>query len=1157
MNRQTHSQSAPSLERIFSQRYRNESELARELSQLVQLNSEDQLRADALARLITERLRLEKSNQSGLDAILAEFPLSSPEGKALINLSEALIRIPDKTNANQLISEQLHAAHWQGHRGHSPSWLVNLAAWGLSLAETMSDSAAKPIAREVIRHAINWLAHYFVIAETLEDAEKRCQAEFLYAYDMLGEAALTQTESDRYFTKYREAIHFVGNKNNGAGTRFGASISIKLSALHPRFSHYQQARIDKELYPRLLELALLAKQYDIGLTIDAEECDRLEITLKLFAKLAYEPTLGDWAGLGVAVQAYQKRALSVVQWLAQVSLHRPLIVRLVKGAYWDSEIKAAQQSNLLDYPVFTHKSNTDLSYIACAQVLLHAKHRIYPQFATHNPFTICLIHQMAGDKNIEFQALFGMGETLYRLANELGLNRPCRIYAPIGEKTQLLPYLIRRFLENGANSSFIHLLHQSQKITQFAWPETHQGAALPKPHKLFAQRNHTAGLDWSHEPDLRHFLELNDESRNHTFIAMPMIGHGLPELYEHRTALNPADSRLNIGLVNEAGLEDIEKALTCAAETSWDNCSTQARADLLEKTADIFSARRIELMSILISEAGKSLPNAQNEVLEAIDFCRYYAQEARLQWQDESPTPLGLVVTISPWNFPLAIFVGQIACALIGGNRVIAKPAPETPLVAALAIRCFYEAGISRQILQFIPGGAAAGAALVLDRRCNGVLFTGSHHSALRIATEINQSGQIKPLITETSSVNCMIADSTAHIDHVCKDVLTSAFDSAGQRCSALRVLFLQEEIASSTIERIKLAMAELNIGNPFLLASDIGPVINEPAQRKIIAAIQQYHHCPIYQTPLPHEIHHGSYIAPTLIELSDNDSLPEEIFGPVLFVKRFKIQHLEEVVHSINLQTSGLTLGIHSRLQSTRDYIIQNTKVGNYYINRSQIGAIVGCQPFGGTGKAGSGPKVGGPWSIWATCQNTDPCKAHDIHESATLRALKQVLHEWNDPSEALNLSMLLNDIASRTPISTQRTLPNITGESNTLHYRGIGRITCIADEAMQVFELICIALLTGNTPVIRYLPSTWRKALQNEAIEINDKVDLSQIDGVLCKQKTMVFNAKNPLCPIITPLENGTWPLFRLVSEYTVTINTAAMGGDVDLICNPDVSP
>ncbi|MBM5571005.1 MULTISPECIES: bifunctional proline dehydrogenase/L-glutamate gamma-semialdehyde dehydrogenase PutA [Deefgea] len=1155
MNRSINTQSAPSLERIFSQRYRNETELARELSQSVQLNSEDQLRADALARLITERFRLERLNQSGLDTVLAEFPLSSPEGKALLNLCEALLRIPDKNNANQLIREQLHTAHWQGHRGHSPSWLVNLATWGLSVAETMSESAGKPIAREVIKHAIEWLANYFVIAENLKGANERAQAEFLYSYDMLGEAALTQAESDDYFAKYLEAIHDVGQHNNGAGPRFGASVSVKLSALHPRFSPLQAARIEKELYPRLLELAQLAKQYDIGLTIDAEESDRLEITLKLFAQLAFEPKLGDWAGLGIAVQAYQKRALAVVQWLAQMSQHRPLMVRLVKGAYWDSEIKTAQQQNLVDYPVFTHKSHTDLSYIACAQVLLHSEHRIYPQFATHNPFTICLIHQLAGERNIEFQALFGMGESLYRLANQLSLNRPCRIYAPIGEKTQLLPYLIRRFLENGANSSFIHLLHQRHKITQFAWPETHQSARLAKPHKLFAPRNNTACLDVSHTPDLKHFQEKHAEFAHHSIIAMPMIGHGLPELYKHRTAQNPADTRLNIGLINEAGLADIEKALSCAAHTQWERNCINHRAQLLEKTADIFAARRVELISTLMSEAGKSFTNAQNEMHEAIDFCRYYAQEAQIQWQHDLPEPIGVIVTISPWNFPLAIFVGQIACALIAGNRVIAKPAEETPLIAMLATRCFYEAGISRQILQFIPGGSAAGAALVLDRRCDGVLFTGSHASAVKIATEINQSGQTKPLISETSSVNCMVVDSTAHIDHACKDVISSAFDSAGQRCSALRVLYLQEEIATNTVARIKQAMAELNIGNPVQLANDIGPVISSAAQRKIKTAIEQYHHCPIYQTHLPPETHHGSYIAPTLIELDDEAAFPDEIFGPVLFIKRFKIQQLKQVVQQINQQQSGLTLSIHSRLRATQDYIVQHARVGNFYINRNQIGAIVGCQPFGGTGKAGSGPKVGGPWSIWACCKNADPCEPHAIQETGTLKALQQIIHEWKEPSEALHLSMLINGIASRTPIGMQRQLPNITGESNTLHYRGLGRIACIDDEAAPLFELIALALLTGNIPVIRYLPGSWRKALANETIEVSEEIDFNLVDGVLCKQKNSTLNIKNPLCPVITPIANGMWPLFRLVSEYTITINTAATGGDLELLCKPDV--
>ena len=472
-----------------------------------------------------------------------------------------------------------------------------------------------------------------------------------------------------------------------------------------------------------------------------------------------------------------------------------------------------------------------------------------------------------------------------------------------------------------------------------------------------------------------------------------------------------------------------------------------------------------------------------------------------------------------------------------------------------LATRCFYEAGFSRQILQFIPGGPAAGAALILDQRCAGVLFTGSYQTAYKIATELCQSRKVKPFISETSSVNCMIVDSTAHIDQVCKDVLISAFDSAGQRCSALRVLFLQSEIADATLERIKLAMAQLSIGNPYLLAHDIGPVIDQAAFNTITTAIKSYHHCPIYEVQLPAETRNGYYISPTLIELSENDALPNEIFGPVLFVKRFQIKKLEQTIEQINQLKSGLTLGIQSRLKSTAEYIIQHTKIGNYYINRNQIGALVGSQPFGGTGKAGSGPKVGGPWSIWATCQNADPCRPHAIQPSASLNALLMIIQEWANVDEAQQLTATINDLASRTPIGTQLQLPSITGESNTLQYRGLGRLLCIADEPVLIFELICVALLTGNTPVIRYLPSDWRKALQDEAIEINTNPDLSQIDGILCHHKNIATNSANPLCPIITSLENGKWPLFRLVSEYTITTNTAAMGGDVELICKTEV--
>ncbi|WP_051534388.1 bifunctional proline dehydrogenase/L-glutamate gamma-semialdehyde dehydrogenase PutA [Deefgea rivuli] len=1148
-----HSASPPSLERIFSQRYRNETELARELSQTLQISSDDQLRADALARIITERLRLERINQSGLDAILAEFPLSSSEGKALLNLAEALLRIPDQGNANQLLREQLHAANWLAHRGHSPSWQVNLAAWGLSLADSISNSSGKPIAREIIKQAIGWLGQHFIIAENIEQAVKQTQTQFLYSYDILGEAALSTFDSDGYFAKYTQAIHHIGQLNQGAGVRFGAGVSIKLSALHPRFEHAQQQRLNSELYPRLLELALLAKQYDIGLTIDAEECERLEITLRLFGRLAFDNKLGEWAGLGIAVQAYQKRALSVIQWLCQLSLHRPLVVRLVKGAYWDSEIKWAQHAALVDYPVFTHKSHTDLSYLACAQTLLHAEHRIYPQFATHNPFTLSLVHQMAGERDCEFQGLFGMGEALYSLIDELGVNRPCRIYAPIGEQAALLPYLIRRFLENGANTSFVHQLLSPEKQTHLTWPTTQNSPAYPKPNKLTPSYETPSHFDWTHQPDLTHFQDISNEYKNHSLLALPMIGHGLPELYEHKKSFNPADQRHCIGLINEGGLTDIEKALSTAidAQALWATTSVIERAALLEKTAEYLLEHRIELMTILIHEAGKTLDNAQNEVREAIDFCRYYAQEARQQWQHSNPKALGVVVAISPWNFPLAIYVGQIACGLIAGNAVVAKPAPETPLVAMLATRCFYKAGFSRHILQFIPGGAAAGAALLLDRRCNGVLFTGALQTAQKISHDIQLAGGNKAFISETGSVNCMLVDSSAQIDQVCKDVLTSAFDSTGQRCSALRILWVQEEIADETVQRIKRAMAELKVGNPAQLRTDIGPVISQIAANKINQAIRQYHHCAIYQTPLSDDLSYGFFISPTLIELGEKDPLPAEIFGPVLFVKRFKMAQLDQTIQAINQLDTGLTLGIQSRLTATVDRLIAGTRIGNYYINRTQIGAIVASQPFGGTGNAGSGPKTGGPWSIWAATQDGDPCQAHEVQTSQCLNDLTQLLAQW-DNATAASLKAQLDDVAQRTPIGCSITLPSITGESNTLNYRGLGRIACLADEPASLFELISVALLTGNIPVIRYLPNPWREALKHHEIEIRPNFNLEQIDGILCQQREKRPYAISLLTPIITPLSNGQWPLFRLVSEYTITTNTAAMGGDLPLICD-----
>jgi RHH-type proline utilization regulon transcriptional repressor/proline dehydrogenase/delta 1-pyrroline-5-carboxylate dehydrogenase len=1150
-------QISPALQRIAKASQQDEHSLAREIQAAIHLSSDQRLRADAIGHLLSQKLRIARQHAGGIDSLLAQYPLASPAGRALFNLAEGVLRIHDRYQLDRLIAEQLHAADWHQHRGTSSSWLINLATLGLDLAEQLQAPATTPLIREAVKKALSLLAEQFIIAEDLGAALMRQNCDFRYSFDMLGEAALSQAEALNYMARYAGAIHQLGEARQGAGN-FGPSVSVKLSALHEKFDGLHIEQIHRELYPRLFELALIAKQYDLGLTIDAEESSKQLLTLSLFERLLAEPDLLTWSGLGIAVQAYQKNAYAIVSWLSQYTRqhHRAISVRLVKGAYWDSEIKAAQQASLAQYPVWTSKEHTDQSYLACAQVLLQAENRIYSQFATHNAFTLASIAQMAGTRNFEFQALFGMGETVYQLAKEIGIDQPCRLYAPIGTHAQLLPYLVRRFLENGANTSFVHQVLEKQFSTVVT-------SKIAPPNQIFSPRDVPALANPYFWPEQIALEQGYHDHQNDRYIAKPSTWNGIEPNTHPITIFNPADQRDIVGQCYEAIFSDIEQAFghAASAQPSWGTTSIEQRAALIEAVAQQLETQRENLLHLLIREAGKTQTNAQHEFREAIDFCRYYAAQARQNWSQQSVPALGTIVAISPWNFPLAIFMGQIACALVAGNVVIAKPAPETPLIAAQALECFYRAGIPRNVLQLLPGGKAIGAALTYDHRCAGVCFTGSLGSAIQIRQALAEFGARPVLVAETGGVNAMIVDSSAQIDQAIRDILHSAFDSAGQRCSALRLLCVQHEIADSLIIRLNQSLHSLRIGLPQYCSTEVGPVIHAKAQQKIEAAIQTYRRlgCPVSQAVTPEDCQHGHFVPPAFIEINTLAALSEEIFGPVLCIYRYQAKELDAMLADINHLGYGLTMGIHSRISAQIEHIIARTQVGNYYINRNMIGAVVGAQPFGGQNKSGTGPKAGGPWALWRMVANRDPCNPHYQALAPTWEQVRSIVQLWPDLDQGVDLEILLEDAARRSPIGQSCLLPSTCGERNLLCYRGRGHIACLGPTDWDLVQQVGIAILTGNVAIIsdQLLLNQWRPYLNSQQLlysaEPLDELELHAVmahHSIADASEKYLAQRDGAIVPLIAPYEDGKWPLFRLVSEYTITTNTAASGGDISLL-------
>lgn len=1010
------------LRQALSDAYRrDETACNKLLLESARLSADEERRVYTMAERLVEGMRAAGNSGLGLDSFLSEYKLTSEEGIAIMCLAESLLRVPDAHTVDKLIKDKLSGQDWEARLNKSDSFAINAATWGLMLTgkfisppkrtnvggvlKKFVNRTSEPVVRNVIRTAMHIVGKQFILGETIETALKRskswAKSGYRFSYDMLGEAARTHADAERYYFAYENAIKVIGKSVTTADVRQNPGISIKLSALHPRYEFAQIEHVVNEVAPRLYALARLAKENHMGLTVDAEEADRLDLSLEIIEAVFSDPGLDGWDGFGLAIQSYQKRCWYLIDWLANLARQhkRRLMVRLIKGAYWDSEIKYAQEGGLPGYPVFTRKAATDVSFLACVKKLLAASDVFYPQFATHNAHSLAAIVEIAGGKDYEFQRLHGMGDTLYEqvVDPENGIAKPCRIYAPVGGHEELLAYLVRRLLENGANTSFVNRLADAEApiesligdpCTALESVDATPHSQIPQPRDLYGvERVNALGIDLSDRYTLEGLADAMQLALDQQWTAAPTLAakQGL-QLQE---VIDPANHQRVVGVVSHADAEHVEKALQTgfSAHAAWAAIPVAERANLLRKAADQLEQKMPRLMALLVREAGKTLPDAVSEVREAVDFCRYYALQAEqtLSGAQELPGPTGeynelylrgrgLVVCISPWNFPLAIFTGQLSAALVAGNTVIAKPAEQTPLIAAEAVRIFHEVGVPKEVLQLLPGeGAKVGARLVADQRVAAVIFTGSTETAAAInQTLATRGGPIVPLIAETGGQNAMIVDSTALPEQAVADIVKSAFGSAGQRCSALRLLFVQSDIAGKLLTMLQGAMGCLRVGDPALLATDIGPVIDMAARDTLRHHVNRMQKVakPLYSLAVsPELLQRGSFFAPELIQLDSLEVLQREVFGPVLHVMTYQGNRLDQVIEAINKTGYGLTLGIHSRINETVEYIRQRVHVGNTYVNRNMIGAVVGVQPFGGEGLSGTGPKAGGPHYLQRLC--------------------------------------------------------------------------------------------------------------------------------------------------------------------------------------------
>ena len=1181
---------------------RDEIEAVQDMLQRAQMSDEERKNADELARRLVTQVRANRTKASGVDALMHEFSLSSEEGVALMCLAEALLRIPDKATRNKLIADKLSDGNWKKHLNNSPSLFVNAAAWGLLITGKLTTQTSEqslgaalnrllgkggePLIRKGVDYAMRLLGKQFVTGQTIEEAlqngKEREKMGYRYSFDMLGEAAYTQADADRYYNDYVQAIHAIGKDAAGQGVYEGNGISVKLSAIHPRYSRAQHERVMGELLPRLKELYLLGKKYNIGINIDAEEANRLELSLDLMEALVSDPDLAGYNGIGFVVQAYQKRCPFVIDYLIDLARrnNQKLMIRLVKGAYWDSEIKWAQVDGLNGYPVYTRKVHTDISYLACARKLLSAQDAVFPQFATHNAYTLAAIYQMGKGKDFEHQCLHGMGETLYdQVVGPQNLGRRVRIYAPVGTHETLLAYLVRRLLENGANSSFVsQIVDEKISIDQLirspfdtiAEQGIHLHAALPLPRDLYGKgRLNSQGFDLSNENVLQQLQqELNRAAARQFQTASVVNGKSRP-VGAPQQVRNPADHSDVVGSVSfaDAALAQEAVAAAVAAQAAWNGTPAAERAACLRRFADLLERHAPALMMLAVREAGKTLNNAIAEVREAVDFCRYYADEAE-HTLPQGSQGVGTIVAISPWNFPLAIFTGEVVAALAAGNTVVAKPAEQTSLIAGYAVSLMHEAGIPTSALQLVLGAGDVGAALTQDPRIGGVIFTGSTEVARLINQTLAKRDDSPVLIAETGGQNAMIVDSTALAEQVCADVLNSAFDSAGQRCSALRILCVQEDVADHMVKMIKGAMDELVVGNPIALDTDIGPVIDTEAQQNLLAHINRmkgiaksYHEIRPSENVNPDN---ATFVAPIMFELNGLGELQREVFGPVLHVVRYPADGLDKLIDQINGKGYALTHGVHSRIDGTVEHIRSRIESGNVYVNRNIVGAVVGVQPFGGHGLSGTGPKAGGSFYLQRLSRLkewTAPTlsKIGQVDEDA-LKRLETLLHGLPLPqSEKMAAAASLGQSRVRTLRKAESVLAGPTGERNVLSWHAPARVWLYGGSLAASFTALVSLASAGVQAVV--LPDHPLAAYADRLdglLAVTDKPEAAGISHVAALEplpsarKQVLANRDGALVRIL-PSENGL-DILQVFEEISCSINTTAAGGNASLMAMAD---
>ena len=1189
---------------------RPETECLKPLLEAATIDEKTKKDIAATARHLIETMRA-KYKGNGVEGLVHEYSLSSQEGVALMCLAEALLRIPDKATRDALIRDKVAGGDWKAHLGGGKSLFVNAATWGLVVTGKLSANfregelsssltgliarCGEPVIRKGMDMAMRMMGEQFVRGETIDEALERSKPlearGFRYSYDMLGEAATTAADADRYYRDYETAIHAIGKASNGRGVYEGPGISIKLSALHPRYFRSQADRVMGELMPRVKQLALLCKNYNIGLNIDAEEADRLELSLDIMDSLCFDPDLDGWNGIGFVVQAYGRRCPFVLDYLIDLARrsHHRLMVRLVKGAYWDAEIKRAQVDGLQSFPVYTRKVYTDVSYVANARKLLSAPDAVFPQFATHNAQTMATIYHLAGpDKytveQFEFQCLHGMGEPLYdEVVGKDKMQRPARLYAPVGTHETLLAYLVRRLLENGANSSFVNrITDKSISVDELVVDPVDVVRNMPvpgaqhdkiaSPADLFGKdRRNSDGYDLSNETVL---AELSKEFEKSSALSWKAAPANVEKGAKSRQIVNPGDHRDKVGEVIEIDESEARKMVSHAekAFSSWAKTSPQSRAGILEKAADLMQARMPSLLALAAREAGKSIPNSIAEVREAIDFLRFYAGEVRTTFKDNEE-PLGPIVCISPWNFPLSIFIGQLSAALAAGNTVLAKPAEETPLIAAEGVRILHEAGIPKDVLQLCPGDGKIGAALIGEKATSGVMFTGSTDVARLIQKELSTrlTKDLKPipLIAETGGQNAMIVDSSALAEQVVGDVIASAFDSAGQRCSALRVLCLQEEVADRILDMLKGAMQELRIGRTDFIGTDIGAVITAEAKDNIethIETMRAMGH-KVTQVPLPDIAKEGTYVSPTLIEIDSIGELKREVFGPVLHVVRYKRKDIEKLINEINSTGYGLTFGLHTRLDDFVDYVSSHIRVGNIYINRNIIGAVVGSQPFGGRGLSGTGPKAGGPLYIGRLVkQAPDTQFSVGGRKNELIDSFVDWLQQHGDSSDAA----FAKSLNGKSPLGVSVNLPGPVGESNVYSLHSRGKILLFPQTKSGLYRQLAATFATGNIAVIdaacklqNSLSDLPKQLVRNVKWSENLNADGPYAGALIEGDENSILEKQKIIAALSGPiiltqaatseeLTSGELPynLGYLSEEVSTSVNTAAAGGNASLM-------